>query len=243
MRHQEGARPERVHDALRGPVPLARAVLVDADEIWRFGLRTLLHQSGLVRVLDEADDAESGVALVGRIQPELVIIDPSLHRDHSRSPRLVRRLVEASPHTQVVLLTQPVPHDVTVELVRLGVQGIVTKGADVESLMRAVRTALGGGFAFDADSTSALVQAVREPPVPADSGFTGREREVLALVVRGLPNRLVGRELFITEATVKFHLRNIMDKLGVRRRAEVVGIALRTGLVDPAPSPVGIHGP
>ena len=91
-------------------------------------------------------------------------------------------------------------------------------------------TTLRGHCALDPATTTAVVRTVRAPEAPPDR-FTARELEVLELVARGLSNRLVGRALFITEATVKFHLRNIMDKLGVRRRAEVVGVALREGLV------------
>lgn len=121
--------------------------------------------------------------------------------------------------------------DDTIEVVRIGAQGIVTKGADAEELLRTIRTTLRGGCSFDPTSMSTLARMVRRPPEVVEDPFTEREHEVLELVVRGLPNRLVGRELFITEATVKFHLRNIMDKVGVRRRAEVVAVALQRGLV------------
>lgn len=231
MVREASALPDGAGSVCDEPVPLARAVLIDPDEIWRFGLRTLLHESGAVRVKGEAADGDAGLAEVHRVRPELVIVDPTPRGQPSASLSLVRDLVEASPESQVVVFGPPMSEDATVEVVRTGAQGIVTKGADADELLRTVRTTLRGGCSFDPDSTSTLVRMMRRPPDVVEDPFTEREHEVLELVVRGLPNRLVGRELFITEATVKFHLRNIMDKVGVRRRAEVVAVALQRGLV------------
>lgn len=215
------------------PVPLARAVLVDEDEVWRTGLRLLLQEAGTARVLHETGDAISADRVVGRHRPELVLLDPCRRTGASDPLEVLQRVVTASPESQVVLMSRSLPEDFVVGAVRMGVRGVVTKGGDAESLLRVVGEALRGRCALDASSTAALVRVVGQPE-PDAPPFTRREREVLDLVVGGLPNRLVGRELFITEATVKFHLRNIMDKLGVRRRAEVVSVALRTGLVAPA---------
>lgn len=232
---QDGAGPIPHATVEHDPVPLARAVLVDADEVWRVGLRLLLQDAGIVRVVEEAGDVDSALGPLRRVQPELVIVDVVAHRNDPITG--LRRLVAAAPGSQVVVTARSLPDDVVVEAVRLGVQGIVTKGCDAQELVQTVCTTLRGDCALDPGSTSALVRTVRTPRQAADP-FTGREREVLSLVTRGLPNRLIGRELFITEATVKFHLRNIMDKLGVRRRAEVVGVALRGGLVPVDEPPV-----
>lgn len=243
MARETGTLPDRTGPVSDEPVPLARAVLIDADEIWRFGLRTLLHESGAVRVRAEAGDAATGLAAVRRVRPELVIVDPTPRGQQSLSLALVGDLLAASPESQIVLFAPLMPEDVTVEAVRIGAQGIVTKGADVDELLRTVRTTLRGECSFDPDSATALVRTMRRPPETVEDQFTVREREVLELVVRGLTSRLIGRELFITEATVKFHLRNIMEKLGVHRRAEVVGVALRRGLVEPCGvSAPRIHG-
>lgn len=230
MTQLHGVLPQVPERTGAGAVPLARAVLVDPDEVWRRGLRSLLQDAGLVRVLGEAGDLGSGREVVDRLRPELVVVDPSVHGDHRGSLAGLVPFVEAGPQTHVLVVTTALPQALTVELVRRGVQGIVTKGGDAESLVRAVRTTLRGDAALDAASTAALVGVMRDEPCVQDL-LTAREHEVLGLVATGLPNRLVGRELFVTEATVKFHVRNIMGKLGVRRRAELVALALREGLV------------
>lgn len=228
MTQESAGMVSRADVLARGPVPLARAVLVDADEVWRVGLRLLLQEAGVVRVIDEARHGHAVLDTVRKDAPELVLIDPGSARD--RPLEIIQQLMAASAGTHVVLVAQSLPDEVVVEAVRMGVQGILMKGCDAQSVLEAVSTTLRGDCALDPATTTALVRTVRAPETPPDR-FTAREREVLELVARGLSNRLVGRALFITEATVKFHLRNIMDKLGVRRRAEVVGIALREGLV------------
>lgn len=228
MTQESAGMVSRADVLARGPVPLARAVLVDADEVWRVGLRLLLQEAGVVRVIDEARHGHAVLDTVRKDAPELVLIDPGSARD--RPLEIIQQLMAASAGTYVVLVAQSLPDEVVVEAVRMGVQGILMKGCDAQSVLEAVSTTLRGDCALDPATTTALVRTVRAPETPPDR-FTAREREVLELVARGLSNRLVGRALFITEATVKFHLRNIMDKLGVRRRAEVVGIALREGLV------------
>ena len=228
MTQESAGMVSRADVLARGPVPLARAVLVDADEVWRVGLRLLLQEAGVVRVIDEARHGHAVLDTVRKDAPELVLIDPGSARD--RPLEIIQQLMAASAGTHEVLVAQSLPDEVVVEAVRMGVQGILMKGCDAQSVLEAVSTTLRGDCALDPATTTALVRTVRAPETPPDR-FTAREREVLELVARGLSNRLVGRALFITEATVKFHLRNIMDKLGVRRRAEVVGIALREGLV------------
>ena len=98
--------------------------------------------------------------------------------------------------------------------------------------MRVVDVVAAGECAMDASSTAAVLRAVRSETENAALVLTAREQEVLALVAAGLPNKTIASQLFVAEATVKFHVRNIMDKLGVHRRVEVVATALRLGLVS-----------
>ena len=106
----------------RGPVPLARAVLVDADEVWRVGLRLLLQEAGVVRVIDEARHGHAVLDTLRREVPELVLIDPGPARD--RPLEIIQQLMAASEGTHVVLVAQSLPDDIVVEAVRLGVQGL-----------------------------------------------------------------------------------------------------------------------
>ena len=105
----------------RGPVPLARAVLVDADEVWRVGLRLLLQEAGVVRVIDEARHGHAVLDTLRREVPELVLIDPGPARD--RPLEIIQQLMAASEGTHVVLVAQSLPDDIVVEAVRLGSRG------------------------------------------------------------------------------------------------------------------------
>lgn len=182
MTQESAGMVSRADVLARGPVPLARAVLVDADEVWRVGLRLLLQEAGVVRVIDEARHGHAVLDTVRKDAPELVLIDPGSARD--RPLEIIQQLMAASAGTYVVLVAQSLPDEVVVEAVRMGVQGILMKGCDAQSVLEAVSTTLRGHCALDPATTMALVRTVRAPEAPPDR-FTARELEVLELVARG----------------------------------------------------------
>jgi two-component system, NarL family, response regulator DevR len=128
--------------------------------------------------------------------------------------------------------------DVMLRTVRLGVHGYVRKGADTADIVRAVHTLLRGESVFEtgAPAGAVVVDVLRDedrPPLRALGGamLTERENQVLRLLAVGMSNREIGIRLVISEATVKFHVRNLRDKLDVRRRTEIVYTATRQGIV------------
>jgi DNA-binding NarL/FixJ family response regulator len=143
---------------------------------------------------------------------------------------LCRTLTRAHPGLGVLVLTTYVEDRLVVEAVHAGARGYVVKDVDTTELVRAIRAVSRGESAFDSRSASAMVRSLNGG-TPERERLTDRELDVLRLLARGLSNRAIGRELFISETTVKFHVGNLMRKLLVSRRAEAVYAASKLGLL------------
>ena len=131
----------------------------------------------------------------------------------------------------MLVLTTFAEDRLVVEAVQAGARGYVVKDVDTTELVRAIRAVSRGESAFDARSASAMVRSLSGGGAPERERLTERELDVLRLLARGLSNRAIGAELFISETTVKFHVGNLMRKLMVSRRAEAVYAATKLGLL------------
>jgi two-component system, NarL family, response regulator DevR len=215
----------------------ARILVVDDEAIVRFGLRQLFAPDPLVTVVGEAGSPRDALVIADRCPPDLVILDVELGRGGA-GVELARMLLERHRGVRVLVLTGCRDRDVMMRTVRLGVHGYVRKGAETADISRAVHTLLRGESVFDTGSPagSVVVDVLRDEDRPPVRGFgaamlTERENQVLRLLAVGMSNREIGRQLVISEATVKFHVRNLRDKLDVRRRTEIVYTATRQGIV------------
>ncbi|GAA5111705.1 response regulator transcription factor [Pseudonocardia adelaidensis] len=216
----------------------ARILVVDDEAIVRFGLRQLFAPDPNVSVIGEAATPRDALVIADRCPPDLVILDVALGRGDAAGVELARMLLERHRGVRVLVLTGCRDREVMLRTVRLGVHGYVRKGADTADIVRAVHTLLRGESVFDAggSSGSVVMDVLRDedrPPVRGLGGamLTERENQVLRLLAVGMSNREIGRRLVISEATVKFHVRNLRDKLDVRRRTEIVYTATRQGIV------------
>jgi two-component system, NarL family, response regulator DevR len=149
---------------------------------------------------------------------------------------LARMLLERHHGVKVLVLTGCRDREVMMRTVRLGVHGYVRKGAETADITRAVHALLRGESVFDTRGGAVVVDVLRDEDRPVTKAFGGamlteRENQVLRLLAVGMSNREIGRRLVISEATVKFHVRNLRDKLEVRRRTEIVYTATRQGIV------------
>ncbi|MEJ3658826.1 response regulator transcription factor [Actinomycetes bacterium KLBMP 9759] len=223
------------------PVPpvvrrTARVLLVDAEAIVRFGLRQLFASDPQLAVVGEAASPRDALVVADRCPPDLVIIDIDLGRGDAAGVELVRMLLERHRGVKVLVLTGCRDRDVMMRTVRLGVHGYVRKNAETADITRAVHALLRGESVFDSRANAVVVDVMRDDdrPVARSLGgamLTERENQVLRLLAVGMSNREIGRRLMISEATVKFHVRNLRDKLEVRRRTEIVYTATRQGIV------------
>ena len=215
--------------AKRGEV---RIVLVDDHAIVRQGLRSVLEREPQFAIVGEASSAAEALAVVAHQRPTIVLLDLKLSTSSdSEGLQLCRQLTQAHPGVGVLVLTTFLDEQLVLQAIRAGARGYVVKDVDTSALIRAIRDVSRGESAFDARSAAAMVRGLNAPPVEETKQLTAREREVLSLLARGLSNRDIGARLYISETTAKFHVGNILRKLGVSRRAEAVYEASKLGVI------------
>lgn len=213
-----------------------RVLIADDHALFRDGLRSLLEAHG-IEVLGEAKDGNEAVDLARHYRPDIVLMDLNMPEVNGLA---ATRLISAEmPDVRVVVLTASEDDADLFEAVKSGAQGYLPKSLEAEELF----SFLEGVLKDEPALTPALARKVlgefaREPQEvaqqPVASTLTERERDVLELLVSGVTsNRELAEKLFVSENTVKYHLRNILDKLHLNNRAQVVAYAVRHGLVDP----------
>jgi two-component system response regulator DevR len=211
-----------------------RVVLVDDHTVVRQGLRAVLEREPGMRVIGDAGSATTALSLIMQARPDVVLLDLKLSpASDSDGLALCAQISARCPTTRVLVLTTFVDEWLVVESIKQGAKGFVVKDVDHTELVRAVRAVHRGESAFDSHSASVVVRWMHSKhglDNPAQQ-ITAREREVLALLARGLSNVAIGQRLYISEATVKFHVGNVMRKLGAARRAEAVYAASKIGII------------
>ncbi|HXM55018.1 MAG TPA: response regulator transcription factor [Candidatus Dormibacteraeota bacterium] len=226
-RQETDGRPRRPAGA---PQEQVNVVVVDDHTIVREGLRSLLEEAG-ARVVGEAGSAADALEVIGRSQPDVVLLELTLSRTGPREGlELCRHISERFPAVRVVVLTAFQDQALVLDALRRGARGYVAKDIDAAGLVNVIRAVQRGESGLDSHSASAVVRSV-VAGTDAHRELSPRELEVLRLVAGGRTNREIGEECFISESTVKFHVRHVMTKLGVRHRAEVVYAAGRLGLI------------
>lgn len=206
-----------------------RLLLVDDHAMVRQGLRSILEREADLEVIGEAADAAGVRAAAREHRPDIALVDIRLGSGSDRGGiALCEQLVAQCPHTDVVMLTTFVDEQLVREAIDRGAKGYVLKDVDVAELTRIVRAVDRGARGFDTQS-SAVMQ--RSTTVATRPRPTARESEVLVLVAGGASNRQIAIRLGISISTVKFHVRNLMDKLDASNRAGMVTIAAQRGLL------------
>ena len=221
---------------------MTTVLIADDQALVRVGLRKILENEPETVVVGEAGDGQDAVAAARRTRPDVVLMD-------IRMPVLdgieaTRRLVAVQPATRVLVLTTFGLDDYVYDALRAGASGFMLKDAPPEEIAAAVRIVASGEALLAPAVTRAVIQEFsRIPPrtalaaVPRAVGeLTAREREVLDLLIRGLSNPEICRQLVISEATAKTHVARILAKLGLRDRVQIVIYAYESGLVKPGPA-------
>lgn len=229
MTHQI-TRPRPEH-APGPPTPRAcRTAVLARDELVCRGLLDVLGSCpGLELVLGD-HRPEALRSLAETRQADVVVLDLAGAEECAAGIAEVRAVKRTNPQLIVVLLARELSDGDVLAAAGSGVDALVSHSSPVEDLLAVVHQVLTGEPALDRHFGSALVRALRTQNEVHGASLTVREREVLGLVALGQRNNVVARTLFISESTVKFHLRNITDKLGATNRAEVVSMAVRLGL-------------
>lgn len=214
-------------------VPRTRVLVVDDHPMVRRGLRDFLELYDDFEVVGEASDGLAAIALASTTNPDVVVMD-------LRMPRLdgieaTRELRASQPGVEIVAITGSVDEDRVMAAIEAGAAGFVLKDADADDIAAAVRAARNGELYLDPAVAGIVARNLRAPLAPPDDGFddhnlTPRERDVLALVARGLPNRAIGEALGITERTARTHVSNILAKLGLTSRTQAALFAVEQGI-------------
>lgn len=205
-------------------------VLVDDHAIVRQGLRSILEREDDLCVVGEATTAAEARTVVERLRPDIVLLDLKLSTgSDTEGLALCSELTERYPESGVLVLTTFLDDALVLEAVHRGAKGYVIKDVDTSGLVSSIRAVAHNESAFDSRSASVMVRSIRT--APDEPTLTEREQNVLELLAHGLSNRDIGRRLYISETTVKFHVRNIMRKLSSSSRAEAVYEASKMGLI------------
>ncbi len=209
-----------------------RLVIVDDHAIVRHGLRSILELEPGIMVAGEAGDAGAALALIAQEHPDVVLLDLSLGAQGVEGGlELCQTICADYPQTNVIVLTTFLDDQLVLRAIRSGARGYVLKDVDAFDLIKSVRAVHRGESALDTRTASLVMKSLSNPGETRETLLTEREHQVMRLLACGLSNREIGEQIAISESTVKFHLRNIMRKLKVHHRAEVVYVAGKLGLL------------
>ncbi|MDT0215100.1 response regulator transcription factor [Rothia sp. ARF10] len=211
-----------------------RVLVVDDQSMVRAGFRLLLADEPDIEVVAEAGNGREAVAHAARLEPDVILMD-------IRMPELdgleaTRRILATGTAAKVLILTTFDLDEYVFEALRAGASGFVLKDDPPEQLLAAVRTVAAGEALLSPTVTRRVIRhfaAERHRSAPAGvADLTARELEVYELLTRGLSNAEIGRELFISDTTVKTHVTRLLQKLGLRDRAQAIVLAYQSGLFE-----------
>ena len=206
-----------------------RVLLVDDHAMLRKGLRFFLAGFGDLELVGEAASGKEAIRLCAALQPDVVLMDMVMpDMDGAATTEAVRR---QNPNLEVIALTSFQEEDLIERALQAGAISYLLKNVSADALADAIRQAHAGHSTLAPEATEALVKATRQRAARPKYDLTERELEVLSLLVEGLSNAVIAERLVVSVATVKFHVRGILSKLGVSSRTEAVALALQQDLI------------
>jgi len=211
------------------PRPI-RVLIVDDHAMLRRGLRFFLKGFDDLELVGEGSSGKEAIALCAETDPDVILMDMVMpDMDGAKTTQMIR---EQYPQVQVIALTSFQEEDLIERALQSGAISYLLKNVSAQDLARAIREAHAGRSTLAPEATQVLIQATRRRSGNQDYGLTPREQEVLALMVEGLSNAEIAERLVITVATVKFHVRGVLGKLGVSSRTEAIALAWQQKLIS-----------
>jgi len=213
-----------------------RIVIADDHPIFRDGLRKLLTLEEDFEVVAEAKDGKEVLEILEQLEPDILLLD--LKMPGLDGLTALQRLQNSRLKTKVIVLTASEDKNQFVQAMKFGTSGIVLKQTATELLIKSIRKVHSGEIWLDSHTTAAVMRQFSQPMEPASHGgrdrerspLSQREREIVQLVAQGFKNKEMAEKMFISEQTVKNHLHNIFDKLGVSDRLELALYAIHKNL-------------
>lgn len=211
-----------------------RILLVDDHEVVRLGLKALLDHHAQFEVIGEAGTAKEAIEQVGRLHPDIVLMDIRL--PGTSGIEACEEIIKHYPETRVVMLTSYAEDEMLFSAIRAGASGYILKQISSEDLVRALEAVGRGEALLDPAVTQRVFQevrrAVKEEEASAFANLSQQERHVLMLVSEGKTNREIAKALFLGEGTVRNYVSSILSKLGVSNRAEAAAYAVEHNLKE-----------
>ena len=205
-----------------------RVMIVDDHLMVRDGLRVFLSVYDDILVVGEAEDGQKAISLCDEVHPNVILMDLLMpNMDGFEATRLIRKKDNS---TQVIALTSFADQDLVAQAFKAGAISYLLKDVHSEKLAETIREANRGRATIDSAAAQALVASTNESPTLGDE-LTTREREILTLLVAGKTNKEIAGQLSLSEGTVRFHVSNILSKMGASNRTEAVSLALQQGIV------------
>ena len=201
--------------------------------MFRDALRRLLDAEPDLVVVGEAGDGEEAVALTLQYEPDILLLDVAM--PHANGMQVLEQIAAASKATRIIMVTGTVEENELRQALRLGARGFVLKESGAMQLLESIRIVHGGDYFVGRECMADLVSAVRSrglaidgkiPRQKADFGLTARERQIVSAVVNAYQNKEIAEKFAISEKTVKHHLTNIFNKVGVSNRLELALFAV-----------------
>ncbi|MEV4364735.1 response regulator transcription factor [Nonomuraea sp. NPDC004186] len=206
---------------------MIRVFLVDDHEVVRRGVAALLESEDDIEVIGEAGTAESAIARIAALKPDVAVLDVRL--PDGSGVDVCREVRSRVPGLACLILTSFADDDALFEAVMAGAAGYVLKQIHGSDLVGAVRTVAAGQSLLDPQTTAAMLQRLRDQAARKDplAALSEQERHILDLIGEGLTNRQIGEQLFLAEKTVKNYVSNLLAKLNMQRRTQAAALAAR----------------
>ena len=205
-----------------------RVIIVDDHTVVRSGLRAVLDVSEGIELVGEAGDGEEAVKICESLQPDVILMDLQMPKmDGVEATRIIH---EKWPQIHIIALTSYKEKEYVEGVLKAGATSYLLKNVSAEELVSAIKKVVLDQPSLSPEAAQVLIQTVNEPSQPG-TDLTEREREILALMIEGKSNSEISEFIFITQATVKYHVSNILSKLGATSRTEAVVMAIKNDLV------------
>ena len=216
---------------------LLRVIVVDDHALFRRGLQMVLDEEPDIELVGEASDGAEAVQRAGELMPDVVLMDVRMPKRSGIDA--AREIKDLLPHVKILMLTISDDEADLYEAIKAGAAGYLLKEIPIEEVADAIRSVWSGQSRISPSMASKLLTefaamskaATERPQMPAPK-LTDREMEVLKLVAQGMNNRDIAKELYISENTVKNHIRNILEKLHLHSRMEAVVYAVREKMIE-----------